>query len=141
MKLNPYLNFPGTTEQAFNFYKSIFGGEFIGLTRFKDVKDGDKMPPAEQNMLMHVALPIGKDTILMATDTIESMGQKINMGNNVHLVISVDSKADADKYFNALSAGGKINQPLADQFWGAYFGMCIDKFGVYWMVSYDPTRP
>jgi len=140
MKVNPYLNFPGTTEQAFNFYKSVFGGDFAGLMRFKDVQDGDKMPVEEQNMIMHMALPIGKDTMLMATDTLKSMGQTINPGNNVHLVISTESKSEADKYFTGLSAGGKITQPIADQFWGAYFGQCTDKFGIQWMISYDPTR-
>lgn len=135
--LNPYLNFNGNTEEAFNFYKSVFGGEFIGgISRFKDTPDGAKMSAADGNKVMHVALPIGKGNILMATDAMESMGQKLTAGNNFYLSLETDSKEEADKLFIKLSAEGKIEMPLQDTFWGAYFGMFTDKFGVQWMINY-----
>ncbi len=134
--INPYLNFAGTTEEAFNFYKSVFGGEFINLTRFKDTPEGGKMSKAEAEKLMHVSLPIGKGNILMATDALESQGFKLTSGNNFQLSVEVESKSEAEKYFKGLSAGGKVTMPLADTFWGAYFGMTTDKFGINWMVSY-----
>jgi len=137
--VNSYLNFPGNTEEAFNFYKSVFGGEFVGLTRFKDTPEGAKLNAKEKEMLMHVSLPIGKGNVLMGTDAIESMGHKINTGTNYHLCIEADSKAEAEKIFNGLSTGGKVTMPLADTFWGAYFGMLNDKFGIQWMVNY--TKP
>ena len=135
--INPYLNFPGTTEEAFNFYKSVFGGEFAMLQRFKDTPEKDRVPAHEQDKIMHIALPIGKGTILMATDALESMGQKLTAGNNFHLSISTESEEEANTLFNALAARGSITIPLEKMFWGAYFGMCTDQFGVQWMVSYD----
>ena len=137
--VNSYLNFPGNTEEAFNFYKSVFGGEFVGLTRFKDTPEGAKLNAKEKEMLMHVSLPIGKGNTLMGTDALESMGHKITAGNNFHLAIETDNKDEAEKIFKGLSAGGKVTMPLADTFWGAYFGMLNDKFGIQWMVSY--TKP
>jgi len=138
--LNPYLNFPGTTEEAFNFYKSVFGGDFAGgIFRFKDTPEADKLTPAEKEKIMHIALPIGKDNILMATDALESMGHKVTSGNNFHLSIGSESKEEADRIFNGLSTGGKITIPMADMFWGDYFGMLTDKFGIQWMISY--THP
>src|ERR1044071_10405695 len=119
--INPYLNFPGTTEEAFNFYRSVFGGEFAMLQRFKDTPDADKIPPDVQDKIMHVALPIGNGNILMATDAVESMGFKINPGNNFYICISPDSKEEADRLFNGLAEGGKISMPLQDMFWGAYY--------------------
>ncbi len=136
--INPYLNFMGNTEEAFNFYRSAFGGEFIGgINRFKDTPDGAKMPPGDQNKVMHIALPVGKGNVIMGTDMLESMGHKLNKGNNFSISISTDSKAEADKLYKALSAGGKVEMPLADAFWGAYFGMFTDKFGIQWMVNYE----
>lgn len=135
--LNPYLNFAGNTEEAFNFYKSVFGGEFITLQRFKDTPHGGNVPEHEKNKIMHVALPIGKGNVLMGTDTLESMGQKLTVGNNISITIQPESKAEAEKLFNGLSAGGKVTMPLEDTFWGAYFGMLTDKFGIQWMVNYD----
>lgn len=135
--INYYLNFPGNTEEAFNFYKSIFGGEFVNLTRFKDTPEGAKLSAGDKEKLMHVSLPIGNGNALMGTDAIESMGHRITSGNNFHLSIETDSKEEATKYFNSLSAGGKITMPLADTFWGDYFGMLNDKFGIQWMVSYS----
>lgn len=136
LNVNPYLNFNGNTEEAFNFYKSVFGGEFITLMRFKDMPEGEKMPPDAQNKIMHAALPISKNTILMATDALESLGQKLTAGNNFYISLETETKDEAGKIFKKLSDGGKIEMPIQDQFWGAYFGSFADKFGVQWMVSY-----
>jgi PhnB protein len=138
--LNPYLNFNGNTEEAFNFYKSVFGGEFITLQRIKDTPFADKMPANEHNRVMHVSLPISNETVLMGSDILESMGHKLNVGNNHHISINVESEAEADKLFKGLSAGGKVTQPLEKSFWGSYFGMFTDKFGIQWMVNYDYNR-
>lgn len=135
--INPYLNFNGNTEEAFNFYKSVFGGEFQTLQKIKDTPFADKMPENERNRVMHVSLPVSKETILMGSDIMESMGHKLSVGNNHFISINVDSEAEADKLFNGLSAGGKVTQPLEKAFWGAYFGMFVDKFGIQWMVNYD----
>lgn len=137
MLLNPYLNFAGNTEEAITFYKSVFGGEIAMMLRFKDSPEAGQVPAADGDKIMHVSLPVGKENILMATDTLESMGQKLIAGNNFHLSVSTDSKEQSDKIFNALAEGGKITVPLATAFWGAYFGMCTDKFGIQWMVSND----
>jgi PhnB protein len=134
--LNPYLNFMGTTEQAFLFYKSVFGGEFLGLQRFKDTPEADRLPAADQEKIMHVALPIGNGNMLMGTDTLESMGHQLTQGNNFYLSISADSIAEADRLFEGLSAGGTVSMPMEKAFWGDYFGMCTDPFGVQWMISY-----
>src|SRR2546423_2464573 len=114
--VNPYLNFNGNTEEAFNFYKSVFGGEFIVLQRFKDTPEGDKMSAGDREKIMHVALPIGQGTVLMATDALESMGQKLTVGNNFYLTIGPESEEEADKLFKTLSAGGQITMPLAKAF-------------------------
>jgi PhnB protein len=135
--LNPYLNFPGNTEEAFNFYKSVFGGEFMMIQRFKDTPEAGRVSEKEKDKIMHIALPIGKGNILMATDALESMGHKVTAGTNFHLSISTDSEEETKKLFNALSAGGKVTVPLDKMFWGAYFGMLTDKFGIQWMVNYD----
>jgi PhnB protein len=136
--INPYLNFVGTTEEAFNFYRSVFGGEFTSLVRFKDTPEAGKLPKEDQEKLMHVSLQIGKGQILMGTDALESAGHKLTFGTNFSLCVSVESEAEADKIFTGLSAGGKVTVPIAKMFWGAYFGMCFDKFNVQWMVSFDP---
>ena len=135
--INPYLNFLGNTEEAFNFYKSVFGGEFIMLQRFKDTPEAEMMSKEDGEKIMHIALAIGNGTILMATDVLESFGQKLNFGNNIYISLTAESKAEADTLFKGLSAGGKIEMPLQDTFWGAYFGIWADKFGVQWMVNYD----
>ena len=134
--INPYLNFPGNTEEAFNFYKSVLGGEFVGLTRFKDTPDTSKLSDKEKEKLMHISLPVGNENILMATDALESMGHKVTPGTNFHLSIEAESKEEAEKIFKGLSVGGKVTMPLSDTFWGSYFGMLTDKFGIQWMVSY-----
>jgi len=137
---NPYLNFPGTTEEAFNFYKSVLGGEFIMVQRFKDIPDSSQVPPDVRDKIMHISLPIGKGNVLMATDALESMGQPVTMGNNFYICISPDSKEEAERLFNGLSEGGKIEMPLADQFWGAYYGSFRDKFDIGWMINYDSRQ-
>jgi PhnB protein len=138
--VNPYLNFSGNTEEAFNFYKSVFGTEFSGLMRFKDSPGGDKMPPDLQDKIMHMALPVGNGVVLMATDMIESMGQILKPGNNFSLSVSPESEEEAHHFFDGLSAGGKIEAPFKKEFWGAYFGMFTDKFGIRWMINYDPNQ-
>ncbi len=141
IKVNIYLNLPGNSEEAFNFYKSVFGGEFDYLVRFKDMQmDGITIPDADKNKIMHIGLPIGKDAVLMATDTLESIGQKLIPGNNYSISVHPDSREEADRIFKALSAGGKIEMPLEDAFWGDYFGSFIDKFGIQWMVNYSEAK-
>ncbi len=135
--VNPYLNFNGNTEEAFNFYKSVFGGQFAMIMRFKDTQEASKLSASEQEKIMHIALPLKNGTILMATDALESMGQKLNAGNNFYICISPESKEEGNKLFDALSAGGKIEIPYQKQFWGAWHGQFTDKFGIQWMVDFD----
>mgnify|MGYP002778726522 CR=1 FL=1 len=137
VKINPYVNFNGNTEEAFRFYQSVFGGEFLTMQRFKETPDADRLPADAQDKIMHVALPIG-DNILMGTDALESMGPPLTMGSNFSLAIDTESRNEADRMFNTLSAGGSVTMPLQDTFWGSYFGMLTDRFGIQWMVSYDP---
>lgn len=139
---NPYLNFAGNTEEAFNFYKSVFGGEFSGIMRFGDMPGCDETPitDADKGKIMHIALPIGNGTTLMATDSLESMGQKLTQGNNFYICVSPDNKAEADRLFNSLSKDGKVEMPLNDTFWGAYFGCFADKYGVQWMINYENKK-
>ena len=135
--INPYLNFPGTAEEAFNLYKSVLGGEFLALQRYKDMPEGSKVSAEDAEKIMHIALPIGNGNILMGTDTLESMGQKLTTGNNFYLSLDVNSEGEADQVFNALSDGGQAIMPMQKAFWGSYFGMLTDRFGVQWMVSYE----
>ncbi len=136
-KLNPYLNFMGKTEEAFTFYKSVFGGEFVMLQRFKDTPQKDQLPESDWDKIMHVSLMIGNE-VLMGTDALESMGHTLVFGNAISLTLSVDSKEEADRLWTALQAnGGKSDLPMTDMFWGAYFGMADDAFGIKWMISYD----
>ena len=139
--LNSYLNFPGNTEEAFNFYKSVFGGDFTMLQRFKETPFADQMADGDKEKIMHIALPIGKTSILMATDAIESMGQKLTPGNNSSIAIEAESEEEAKRLFDGLSQGGQITMPLDKAFWGAYFGMFNDKFGIQWMVNYTYKTP
>jgi PhnB protein len=134
--INPYLNFAGNTEEAFNFYKSVFGSEFLTLQRFKDTPQADNVAEKDKDKIMHVSLPLGNGSVLMATDALESMGHKLTVGNNIQLSIHAESKEEANKLFNGLSAAGKIELPMQDMFWGDYFGMLTDKFGIQWMVSF-----
>jgi PhnB protein len=138
-RVSTYLNFPRQTEEVFRFYRSVFGGDFTGgIHRFGDMPPPPGAPPlpeADKKLVMHIELPILGGHVLMGTDAPESMGLSVTFGNNVHLNLEPDTKADADRLFDALSAGGKVSMPLQDMFWGAYFGSCTDKFGVHWMVN------
>lgn len=139
-----YLNFVRNTEQAFNFYKKVFGTEFSGpIGRFGDIPASPEMPPLsdeDKNLVMHVSLPLMGGLILMGTDAPESMGFKVVMGNNVHISLSPDTRAETEALFNALAEGGKVQQPLGDMFWGAYYGSLCDQFGVYWMFNCEERK-
>jgi len=134
--INPHINFNGNAEEAFNFYKSVFGGEFTKIIRFKDLA-GPEFPVAanEANKIMHIALSFGKN-LLMANDVPESMGRTNENENRSKIYISAESREEADKLFNGLSAGGNIEMPMADSPWGSYFGMFRDKYGIEWMVDF-----
>jgi len=138
-KVNPYVNFQGKTEEAFNFYKSIFGGEFSSLMRFKDASPEMQHTGVKPDAIMHIALPISRETVLMGSDWSEMMG-KMNPGNNFAISIQTDSEEEAKKLFGKLSEGGKVDMPLTKTFWGSYFGMCHDKYGVSWMIDYSYTQ-
>jgi PhnB protein len=137
-QINPHINFNGNAEEAFAFYKSVFGGEFAIIMRFKEISSPE-FPVAENdaNKIMHIALPIGKN-VLMANDVPESMGQTNENENRSKISISAESKEEADKLFNGLSVGGQIEAPIGDSPWGSYFGMFRDKYGIEWMVDFDP---
>lgn len=138
-RVSTYLNFPRNTEQAFQFYRSVFGGEFEGpIGRFADVPPSNGMPPlpdADKNLVMHVCLPILGGHRLMGTDAPESMGFKVNAGNNVYINLEPDTRKETKKLFEALSAGGKVTMELQEMFWGDYYGSCVDKFGIQWMFN------
>lgn len=142
MKLHTYLNFAGNTEEAFKFYKSALGGKLKKPIRFKDMPmEGITVAKKDENKIMHIGLEVEKGHWLMGTDTLESMGQKLNQGNNVYINIEPGSRKEADRIFKSLSSGGKVEMPMGDQVWGDYFGSFIDKFGVGWMVNYaDPKK-
>ena len=135
--LNPYLTYNGNCEEAFNFYKSILGGELSHLSRFKEMPPMDNctIPESEMEKIMHVSLPISDECVLMGSDSSEAFGQATVVGNNFALSISVDTEEEVDRIFNALAEGGKITMPASKTFWGSYFGMLIDKFDIQWMVS------
>ncbi|MFM9984413.1 MAG: VOC family protein [Flavobacteriales bacterium] len=137
--INPHINFNGNAEEAFNFYKSVFGGEFANIVRFKDLASEEfQVSEKEENKIMHIALPIGKSNVLMANDVPEFMGTVNERENRSKISISAESKEEADNLFNGLSVGGEIEMPMADSPWGSYFGMFRDKYGIEWMVDYDP---
>jgi PhnB protein len=137
--INPHINFNGNAEEAFNFYRSVFGGEFAKIMRFKDIASAEfPVPEKEANKIMHIALPIGPN-VLMANDVPESMGPTNENENRSKIAISAESKEEADKLFNGLSAGGTVEMPITDSPWGSYFGMFRDKYGIEWMVDFDPN--
>jgi PhnB protein len=138
-QINPYIHFNGNAEEAFTFYKSVFGGEFAMVMRFKDMSNPDfPTPENEANKIMHIALPIGKHNVLMGSDTPESLGKHNENENRSKISISAETKEEADKLFGGLSVGGQIEMPIQDSPWGSYFGMFRDKFGFEWMVDFDP---
>jgi PhnB protein len=134
--LDIYLHFNGTSEMAFSFYKSVFGGEFLAMQRYKDIPGGDKMNTEDQEKMIHISLKVAPDITLMASDNLASHQNQLVMGNNYHICIQADSEKEANKLFQALSKDGKIEMPMNKTFWGAYFGMCQDKFGVFWMINF-----
>ncbi len=140
-----YLNFSRNTEEAFLFYKSVFGGDFLDgkINRFGEIPPMDGMPPIaeeDKNLVMHVALPIPGGHLLMGTDAPESMGFNVIQGNNVYIAIHTDSRQEADELFAKLSEGGAVEMPMSDMFWGDYYGSLTDRFGIKWMVNYATKR-
>lgn len=137
--INTYLTFNGNCEEAFLFYKSVFGGEYAHIARFSEMPENPNCPISNDDMdkIMHVSLPISKETVLMGSDTGGEWASQFLVGNNFSVSIAADSKTAADNFFNKLSEGGKVIMPMADTFWESYFGMFVDKFGIQWMVGYD----
>lgn len=135
--LNPYLNFPGTAEEAINFYKSVLGGEILGLHRFGDTSHADKIPEAARTKIMHGLLKLGDGTSLMVSDNAEHMNMPFVKGTNITLSLHPASESEADRLYNGLSEGGNAMMPMQKTFWNAYFGMLEDKFGIQWMVNYS----
>lgn len=133
--INPYLNFNGNCDAAMNHYKSVFGTEFTVFTRFKDMPS-ENQRPEDGDLIMHASLPIGEGTILMASDCPPAYG-KMTFGDNISISVNVYSEDEANKVFNALATGGKVKMPMEKTFWGAYFGMLEDQFGINWMVNFD----
>ena len=138
--INTYLTFDGNCEEAFEFYRSVFGGEFPYIGRFAEMPAEYNIPDAHKQRIMHVSLPISKETILMGSDTGGDWGKEFQQGNNFAISITTDSKTEADRLFGALSEGGVVTMPMADTFWGDYFGSFTDKFGINWMVGYNENQ-
>ncbi len=135
--LNAYISFNGNCEEAFNFYKLVFGGDFSQVARYKDMPSETPIPESDKGKIMHISLPISKETLLMGSDTSEAFGHRVTAGDNFALSINVDSVDEAMRVFNELSEGGTVKMPMEKTFWGALFGMFTDKFGIHWMVSYS----
>ena len=139
-KVNPYLNFNGNTEEAFNFYKSVFGGAFTKIIRFKDLGNTEHpIAESEANKIMHIALPIG-NSVLMANDVPEFLGRVNENENRSKIFVSAESREEADKIFNGLSAGGTVEMPIDDSPWGSYFAMFRDKYGIEWMIEFESNN-
>lgn len=142
-KINTYLNFPGNCEAAFSFYKSVFGGDFEYVGRYAEMppQEGVTLTDDMKDKLMHISLRIDPDTLLMGCDTGGDWAPELITGNNFSIMVNANSKEEADKLFDSLSAEGNITMPIADMFWGDYFGSCTDKFGVNWMVNFNTGQP
>lgn len=141
--ISPYLTFNGNCEEAFLFYKSVFGDEFPYMGRFNEMPPMEGQPPvpeSEGNKIMHVSLPISKETILMGSDSSEAFGHATIVGNNFSISVNAVSDGEADRIYNGLSAGGHQTMPMSKTFWGSYFGMLTDKFGIQWMVSHETPK-
>jgi PhnB protein len=140
--INPHINFNGNAEEAFTFYKSVFGGEFSKVIRFKDLKSsGFPVAEKEENKIIHISLPIGKNNhMLMANDVPESMGKTNENENRSKIVVTTESKEEANKIFNGLSVGGQVDGPIGDSPWGSYFGCFRDKYGIEWIVEFEPKK-
>jgi PhnB protein len=142
MKIHPYLNFDGTTEEAFRFYEKVFNGKLTEIHRFGSMpqEGGHELTPEQKNLVMHVGLELPDGQMLMASDRLAGMGPTRVEGNNFSISVHPDSKQEADRIFSALAQGGTVTMPLADQFWGDYYGSLTDRFGINWMVNYsDPA--
>lgn len=141
--INPYLNFDGKAEEALTFYKSVFGGEFTGgVMRWGEVPGCDEMKLSEEDKgkVMHMALPISDGNVIMASDSLKGMGPPLTVGNNVTIAIGPNTREEADRLFKGLSAGGNVQMPMADAFWGGYFGSFEDKFGINWLINVDTSK-
>ena len=138
--INPYINFNGNAEEAFTFYKSVFGGEFGKIVRFKDLSSPEfPVPEKDANKIMQITLPIGPN-VLLANDVPESLGRVNENENRSKIAVSADSREEADKIFNGLSKGGNVEMPMSESPWGSYFAMFRDKYGIEWTVEFDPKR-
>jgi len=140
MKIQPYFNFDGKAEEAFEFYREVFGGECTKM-KMGDAPGSEKMKEEEKNRMMHISLRVSDDLLLMASDIVPSMGHKLKLGNQTYISISPDSRKEADRIFDKLSEGAEIEMPLADQFWGDYFGSLVDRYGIMWMVNHEGEQP
>lgn len=139
--IHPWINFNGNAEEAFTFYKSVFGGEFAKVVRFKDIAS-DEFPVAEkeENKIMQIVLPIGNDVMLIANDVPEVLGRVNERENRSKILVRVESREEADRLFNGLSAGGEVEGPMGDSPWGTYAGMFRDKYGIEWIIEFSPTQ-
>lgn len=133
--INPYLSFTNNCEEAFEFYRSVFGGEFAAVMRMTDIDCGVPVSPENEKLIMHIALPISEGSVLMGSDAPEGFGPSLQMGNNFSVAVAPDSREEADRLHSGLSAGGTATMPMADAPWGDYFGMVTDKFGVQWLIN------
>lgn len=141
--VNTYLTFDGNCKEAFDFYKSVFGGDYPYVGTFGEMPPQEGMPPVteeDKDKIMHISLPISQETMLMGSDTGGEWAKNFKKGNNFSISVNTDDKAEADRIFNQLSAGGQIKMPMEKTFWGSYFGMLTDKFGINWMVSFDKAE-
>ena len=139
--LHPWINFNGNAEEAFAFYKSVFGGEFAKMVRFKDIASAEfPVPEKEENKIMYIALPIGKDTVLIANDVPEVLGRVNERENRSKILVNTESNEEADRLFHGLSSGGEIEGPMGDSPWGTYAGMFRDKYGIEWIIEFSPTK-
>ena len=139
--INPYLLFAGKAEEAFNFYKSIFGGEFLNIQRYKDSSEPDYIRPADLDKIMHIYLKIKDDIFLMGCDALEPKGHEVTFGNNVYINFNMESEEEAKRIFDELSAGGLVQMNIQKTFWGGLFGMVKDKYGMSWMINYQFRHP
>lgn len=137
--ISPYLTFNGNCEEAFNFYKSVFGGDFLSIGRFSELPNDFKVSEKDNNLIMHVTLPMG-DSLLMGSDTSDSFSPPVKQGTNFSISITAESKPEADNLFKKLSQDGNVTMPMANTFWGSYFGMLTDQFGISWMISTDENN-